>query len=121
MDRSRFRAILVPLGLLGLSDGAYWSALMGVVPFGLETPLVFAAIAGTTALGAVTISARAPAVTAGVAAVGFTLAAPRVGEVLGLGDPPVLVGAALATLGVLSYAVSMLYHVGTRVHSGSPA
>ncbi|SIR98446.1 hypothetical protein SAMN05421858_4979 [Haladaptatus litoreus] len=121
MKKSKLRAILMPLGLFVLSAGAYWSVLMGVVPFGLDAPLIFGAIAGATALGAVKIGARAPALTAGVAALGFTLAGASVGGILRLGDSAVLVGAALATLGVLTYTVSMIHHIGTRVQSVSPA
>jgi hypothetical protein len=120
MKESKRRAILMPLGLLALSAGAYWLVLMGIVPFELDAPLVFAAIAGATALGAVTIGARTPAFAAGVAAVGFVLAGASVGGILGVGDAAILVGAVLATLGVLSYAVGMVYHIGTRVRGESP-
>ena len=111
----------MPLGLFILSAGAYWAVLMGIVPFSLDAPLIFAAIAGATALGAVKIGARAPAITAGMAALGFTLAAASVGGIFRLGDSTLFVGAALATLGVLTYTVSMVYHIGTRVQSVSPA
>jgi len=121
MEKSKFRTILVPLSLLVLSAGAYWSVLMGIVPFDLDSPLTFAAIAGVTALGAVKIGARAPALTAGVATFGFSLAAVSVNGVFSIGDSALFLGAALATLGVLSYAASMVYHIGTRVSSVSPA
>jgi hypothetical protein len=121
MEKAKLRAIVVPLGLFVLSAGAYWLVLMGVGPFGLDAPLTFAAIAGGTALGAVKIDARIPALTAGVAAVGFALGAARVGELFGVGDSAILVGAVLATLGVLSYTVSMFYLIGTRVRSTNPA
>jgi len=117
METSKFRPVLLPLGLLVLSAGAYWSVLLGVVPFGLDAPLIFAVIAGVTTLGAVKIRARVPALTAGVATLGFALAAAHVGGLLGVGDSAILVGAALATLGVLSYAISMVHHIGTRVSS----
>lgn len=117
MEPSKLKPILAPLGLFALSAGAYWSVLSGVVPLNLGTPLVFSAIAGVTALGAVAIDARTPAVTAGAAAVGFGLAAASVSEVLGADDSVLLVGATLATLGVLGYAVSMIYHIGARVRS----
>lgn len=120
MEKSKLRAVLVPLGLFVLSVGAYWSVLMGLVPFGLDAPLIFAAITGATALGAVRIGARAPALTAGVAALGFSLAAASAGEILSIGDSVLFIGAILATLGVLSYAVSMVYHIGTRVYSVTP-
>lgn len=106
--------VLIPLGLLVFSAGAYWSVLLGVVPFGFDTPLIFAAVAGMTALGAVKIGARTPALTAGVATLGFALAATSVGGIFRLGDSAVFVGAALGTLGVLSYAISMVHHIGTR-------
>ena len=115
MEASKPKPILAPLGLFVLSTGAYWSVLSGVVPLDLGRPLVFSAIAGATALGAVVIDARMPAVTAGAAAVGFALAAASAGEIPGADDSVLLVGAALATLGVLGYAVSMVYHIGTRV------
>lgn len=120
MQTSSLRAVVMPLGLFVLSAGAYWSVLLGIVPFGFDTPLVFAAIAGATALCAVKIGARIPALTAGMAALGFTLAAASVGGVSGVGDSAILVGALLATLGVLSYTVSMVYHIGTRVRSARP-
>ena len=115
MEESELRPILAPLGLFALSAGAYWSVLSGVVPLKIGTPLVFSAIAGATALGAVVIDARTPAVTAGAAAVGFALAAASAGKGSGADDSVLLAGAALATLGVLGYAVSMVYHIGTRV------
>ncbi|WP_458208871.1 hypothetical protein [Haladaptatus sp. NG-SE-30] len=121
MEKWKLRAILMPLGLFVLSAGAYWSVLMGIVPFDLDAPLMFAAIAGATALGAVKIDARTPALTAGVAALGFALAAASVDGIFGVGDSAILVGAALATLGVLSYTVSMVYHIGTRIRTVSPA
>jgi hypothetical protein len=120
MEKSERRAALAPLGLLVLSGGAYWSVLMGVVPVGLDAPLIFAAIAGTTALCAVGIGARAPALTAGVAALGFSLAAARGSGILSIGEWGLIIGATLATLGVLSYAASMVYHIGTRAYSVSP-
>jgi hypothetical protein len=67
-----------------------------------------------------TIDARTPALTAGVAAVGFAFAAASVGGILEVGDSVILVGAALATLGVLGYTASMIYHIGTRVRTVSP-
>lgn len=121
MEKSKRRAVLIPLGLFVLSAGAYWSALMGVIPFGLDPPLVFAAIAGAAALGAMKVGARVPALTAGVAALGFALAIASVSGTLNMGDSTLLVSAILATLGVLSYAVSMVYHIGTRVTSASSA
>ncbi|MFC7028404.1 hypothetical protein ACFQJ5_13915 [Halomicroarcula sp. GCM10025324] len=121
MQKAKLRAILLPLGLFVLSAGAYWLVLMGIVPFGLDAPLIFAAIAGATALGAVMIDVHTPALTAGVAAVGFALAAASMGGILGMGDSAILVGAVLATLGVLSYTVSMFYLIGTRLRSASPA
>lgn len=105
----------MPLGLLVLSAGAYWSVLTGVVPLNFDTPFIFSAIAGATALGAVIINARMPAVTAGVAAIGFALATATVEEVLGVGDLALLIGATLAVLGVVGYAVSMIYHIGKRI------
>jgi hypothetical protein len=117
MESSKLKTVLGPLGLFVLSAGAYWSVLAGIVPFGLDTPLVFAAIATATALCAVTFGARTPALAAGVAALGFALAAASGGRILGTGDSAILVAAILATLGVLSYAVSMVYHIGTRVYS----
>ncbi|MFC5972467.1 hypothetical protein ACFPYI_14095 [Halomarina salina] len=121
MGTSKLRTVLLPLGLFVLSAAAYWSVLLGVVPFGLDAPLIFAVIAGVTALGAGKIGARTPALTAGVAALEFTLAAASVGGILTVGDSAVFVGAALATLGVLSYAISMVHHIGTRVNSVRPA
>lgn len=121
MEQLRRSVILLPLGLFVLSAGAYWAVLMGVVPVDLDASLVFAMIAGVTALGAVTIGARAPALTAGVGALGFTLAGVSAGGVLGAGDFAVVIGAALATLGVVGYAVSMIHLLGTRVASASPA
>lgn len=67
------------------------------------------------------IRVRAPALTAGVAALGVALAAVSVSGILSVGDSVVFIGAALATLGVLSYAVSMDHHIGTPVYSVSPA
>lgn len=121
METSKLRTVLLSLGLFVPSAGAYWAVLLGVVPFSLDAPLIFATIAGATALGAVKIGARAPALTAGVAASGFALAAASVGGIFTVGDSAVFVGATLATLGVLSYAISMLHHIGTRVHSVRPA
>jgi hypothetical protein len=120
MEKSKLKAILVPLGVFVFSVGAYSSVLMGVVPFGLDAPLIFAAIAGATALAAVRIGARAPALSAGAAALGFSLAAASAGEILRIGDSALFIGAIFATLGVLVYAVSMIYHIGTRVYSVSP-
>jgi len=85
MEKVRLRAILTPLGLFVLSAGAYWAVLMGVVPLGLDAPLIFAGIAGVTALGAVKIGAWAPALTAGSGALGFALAGLTVGGILSLG------------------------------------
>jgi hypothetical protein len=95
--------------------------LTGIVPFGLDTPLIFGSIAGATALGAVKIGARTPALTAGMATLGFSLAAADIGDIPGIGDSILLIGAVLATLGVLGYALSMVYHIGTRVHNVNPA
>ena len=111
----------MPLGLFALSAGAYWSVLLGVVPFDIDAPITFAVIAGVTALGAVKIGARAPALTAGVGTLGFALAGVSVGGILSLGGSAVFIGAALATLGVLGYTVSMVHHIGTRVYNVSPA
>jgi len=121
METSKLRTVLRPLGLFVLSAGAYFSVLAGIVPLGLDTSLVFAAIAAATALGAVTVGARTPALAAGVAALGFALAAASGGRILGTGDSVILIAATLATLGVLSYAVSMVYHIGTRVYNVSAA
>ncbi|MFC7325652.1 hypothetical protein ACFQMF_13815 [Halorubrum rutilum] len=121
MEPAKVKPILAPLGLFALSAGAYWSVLSGVASPDLGTPLVFSAIAGATALGAAVIDARTPAVTAGAAAVGFALAAASVGEVLGADDSALLVGAALATFGVLGYAISMIYHIGARVRRARPS
>lgn len=119
MKTSKLRTVLVPLGLFVLSAGAYWSVLTGTVNFAPATPLIFAAITGATALGALIIEARAPAVTAGVATLGFSLAAASGDRMLITGNSAVFGAAILATLGVLSYAVSMAYHIGTRIHSVS--
>lgn len=121
MENSKLRMVLGPLGLFVLSAGAYWSVLAGIVSFGLDTPLVFAAIAGATALGAVTVGARTPALTAGMAALGFSLAAANGSRILDTYDSAALIAATLATLGVLSYAVSMVYHIGARVCSVNTA
>ena len=117
METSKLRTVLGPLGVFVLSAGTYWSVLAGIVPVGLDTPLIFAAIAAATALGAVTFRARTPALAAGVAALGFALAAASGGRIPGIGDPAILIAAILSTLGVLSYAVSMVYHIGARVYS----
>jgi hypothetical protein len=111
----------MPLGLFVLSAGAYWAVLMGVVPLGLDAPLIFGVIAGVTALGAVKIGAWAPALTAGIGALGFALAGVSVSGILSLGGSAVFIGAVLATLGVLGYAVSMFSHIGTRVDSVTTA
>lgn len=121
MDTSKLRTVFRPLGVFVLSAGAYWSVLAGIVPLGFDTPLIFAAIAAATALGAVTVGARIPTLAAGVAALGFALAAASGGRILGTGDPTILIAAILATLGVLSYAVSMVYYIGARVYSLSVA
>ena len=111
VEKSKLKTVLVPLGLFVLSAGAYWLILSGIVPFGLDTPLVFAAIAGVTALGAVRIGAQTPALTAGIATLGFSLS---------IDDSTLLIGSVLATLGVLGYGLSMVYHIGTRVYTVSP-
>ncbi|MDV7351347.1 hypothetical protein R3751_16405 [Halorubrum distributum] len=121
MEKVRLRAILIPLGLFVLSAGAYWAVLTDVVSLGLYAPLIFTIIAGVTALGAVKIGAWAPALTAGIGALGFALAGVSVGGILSLGGSAVFIGAVLATLGVLGYVVSMVYHIGTRVYSVTPA
>ena len=121
MGKVRLKPILMPLGLFVLSAGAYWAVLMGVVPLGLDAPLIFAGIAGVTALGAVKIGAWALALTAGSGALGFALAGLTVGGILSLGGSAVFIGAVLATLGVLGYTVSMFYHIGTRAYSVTPA
>lgn len=108
------RKAFLPFGLLGLSVAAYSLVLLGAVPFGQEAGVILAVIAGAATIGAVTIQKKIPAVTAGMATLGFVLGVTMSGFV-------VTVAAALVVIGGIGFLVSTAYSVGARVYSTSPA
>lgn len=108
------RKVLPPLALLGLSVGAYFLVLGGVVPFGHEAGVVLTAIAGIATIGAVSIREKIPAITAGIATLGFGLG-------VATSDFVVTVAAALAVLGGVGFLVSTAHSVGARAYDTSPA
>ncbi|WP_254763407.1 hypothetical protein [Natrinema marinum] len=108
------RSVLAPLVLFGFSVSAYFLVLGGVVPVPQGPNVVLLALAGVTTLAAVVIRAKIPAITAGVATLGF---------VLSFGTDPlvVTVAAALTILGGLGFLVGTANHVRKRATTTNPA
>lgn len=120
MERESIHRALVPIALLGLSVGAYFLVLLGVVPLRQEPGVILTIIAGLTAISAVIIRAKIPAVTAGIATVGFGLGAANSVGAISMNGLAVTVGSVLAILGGLGFLISTIHLVGTRVYQASP-
>lgn len=108
------RKVLPPLALLGLSVGAYFLVLGGVVSFGQEAGVILTAIAGVATIGAVSIREKTPTITAGMATLGFALGVTMSGFT-------VTVAAALTVLGSIGFLVSTVHSVGVHAYDTSPA
>lgn len=117
MSSGSLRTVLAPLALLGFSVGAYFLVLGGVVPAVIPGPqdggVTLTAIAGVTTVGAAILRARIPALTAGVATLGFGLGVTMSGFV-------VTIAAALTILGGLGFLISTVHLAGKRVHGATP-
>lgn len=87
--------------------------LSGGVPFGQEAGALLTVIAGVATLGAVSLHEKIPAITAGVATLGFSLGVTMSGFV-------VTIAAALVVLGGVGFFVSTVYSIGARTAGPSP-
>lgn len=114
MGEIPFQRVLAPIALLGLSVGAYVLVLSGGVPFGQEAGVILTVITGVATLGAVSLHEKIPALTAGVATLGFGLGVTMSGVV-------VTIAAALVVLGGVGFLVSTVYSIGARTAGTSPA
>lgn len=118
MSMNTLKKVLAPLALLGLSVGAYFLVLSGNIPLPHPLPrdggVILFAIVGLTTVGAASIRAKIPAITAGVATLGFGLGVTMSGFV-------VTVAAALTIFGGLGFLISTLHVIGTRASNASPA
>lgn len=107
------RKAFLPFTLLSLSVGAYFLVLSGSIPFGQNAGVFLTIIAGAATLSAISIREKLPAITAGVATLGFSLGVTMSGFV-------VAVAAALAILGSAGFLVSTAYTVGADAYRTPP-
>lgn len=114
MGEGTLRKVLAPLALLGLSVSAYFLVLGGVVPLFENAGVTLTAIAGIATIGAVSIRETIPAITAGMATVGFGLGVTTSGFI-------VTVASALVILGGVGFLVSTVHSIGVRAYGPSPA
>lgn len=114
MREGLLQRALALLTLLGVTVGAYLLVLGGVVPVEQEAGVILAAIAGGATLGAVGLREKIPAITAGVATLGFGLGG-MMNEFVGT------IAAALVVLGGVGFLVSTVHSIGARLTDTSPA
>ena len=114
MSETARRKLLASFALLSLPVGAYLLVLLGAVPVGYSSGVVLTGIAGLATVGAVGVREKAPAVTAGVTAVGYGLSTVTSGFI-------VTVAAWLVVLGGVGFLVSTVYSVGSHAYAASVA
>ena len=114
MNETPRRKLLGSFALLSLPVVAYVLVLFGAVPVGYNSGVVLTAIAGAATIGAVGIRETVPAVTAGMATVGYGLGVVTSGFA-------VTVAAWLVVLGGVGFLASTVYSVGTHTYTVSTA
>ena len=120
MPDFNFQKAILPLVFLGLTVGAYFLVLSGAVPFSKDASITLTAIAGLATIGAASLRAKIPTLTAGIATIGFGIGSLDLLGMISVSNFVIDISSWFVVVGGVSFLISMFYVAQKRATNTVP-